>query len=176
VSHLHTLLELLLVFGHVSVSAFGGITVTLPHMELQTVQTYHWVDAAQFANVYALGQLVPGPGTTFVSAIGFKAAGVDGALVALVAIYAPAGVLAYVVESRWERLRNWRWHDAIQRGLTPVTSGLLLAASYFLLRATVSGVATAAIAAIATVLLLSRRANPMLIVLGGGLAGWLLYH
>jgi chromate transporter len=119
---------------------------------------------------------VPGPGSTFVEAIGFKAAGVGGALVSLMAIYVPAAVLAYVVGSRWDSLRNWRWHEAIQRGLTPVVAGLLIAASYFLLRATVTNLATATIAAAATVLLLSRRANPMLIVLGGGVAGWLLYH
>jgi chromate transporter len=145
-------------------------------MEHQTVQVYHWLDANQFANVFALGQIVPGPGTTMVLAIGYRAASIAGALVAVVAIYAPAGVLAYAVESRWDRLRRWRWHDAIQRGVTPVTTGLLLAASYALLKATVSDYTTAGIAIVAAALLLTRRANPMLVVLAGGVVGWAAYH
>lgn len=140
------------------------------------MQVYHWLDANQFANVFALGQIVPGPGTTMVLAIGYRAASIAGALVAVVAIYAPAGVLAYAVESRWDRLRRWRWHDAIQRGVTPVTTGLLLAASYALLKATVSDYTTAGIAIVAAALLLTRRANPMLVVLAGGVVGWAAYH
>jgi chromate transporter len=111
-----------------------------------------------------------------VLAIGYRAASIAGALVAVVAIYAPAGVLAYAVESRWDRLRRWRWHDAIQRGVTPVTTGLLLAASYALLKATVSDYTTAGIAIVAAALLLTRRANPMLVVLAGGVVGWAAYH
>lgn len=175
-SHLTTLLELLWLFGRLGISAFGGITVALPEMEHQTVQVYHWLDAMQFASMFALGQVVPGPGTTMVLGIGYRAAGIAGALVAVVAIYAPAGALTYALESRWDRLRRWRWHDAIQRGITPVTTGLLLAASYALLKATVSDYTTAGIAVVAASLLLTRRANPMVVVLAGGVVGWAAYH
>jgi chromate transporter len=176
VNSLRALIDVVVLFAELSVSAFGGITVALPQMEHEAVQVYHWMSAGQFAGTFALGQIVPGPGTTFVLAIGYKAAGPPGALAAVIAIYAPAAVLAYMVESRWDHLAAWPWHEAIQRGITPVTTGLLLAASYALLRATVSDVATAGIAAVATLLLLTRRANPMLVVLLGGVVGWAIYH
>jgi chromate transporter len=171
-----TLLELLWLFSRTSISAFGGITVTLPEMQRNSVDVNHWLTGEDFANAYALGQLVPGPGTTFVVAIGYKAAGMLGALVALVGVYAPAAAIAYVAESRWEGLRNWSWHDAVQSGIMPVTTGLLLAASYALLRATVHDGAQAAIAVIAALLLLSRRLNPALIVVIAGLAGLVIYR
>jgi chromate transporter len=171
-----TLLELLWLFSRTGISAFGGITVTLPEMQRSSVDVNHWLTAGDFANVYALGQLVPGPGTTFVLAIGYRAAGALGALVALVGVYVPAGVIAFVAQSRWEALRNWRWHDAVQSGLMPVTTGLLLAASYALLRTTVHDGVQAAIALIAAAFLLTRRLNPALVVVLAGLAGLAIYR
>jgi len=57
-----------------------------------------------------------------------------------------------------------------------VTTGLLLAASYALLKATVNDYASAGIAVVAAALLLTRRANPMIVVLAGGVVGWAIYH
>jgi hypothetical protein len=45
-----------------------------------------------------------------------------------------------------------------------------------LLKATVSDYTTAGIAIVAAALLLTRRANPMLVVLAGGVVGWAAYH
>jgi chromate transporter len=177
VSHIFiTLVELLWLFGRTGISAFGGITVTLPEMEAKSVEAYHWLSSSQFADAYALGQIVPGPGTTFVVAIGYRAAGILGGLVALFAIYAPAGALAYVAQGRWDALRNWRWHDGIQKGLTPVTTGLLLAAAYALLRATVHDAPEAVIAGLTTLLLIGRRANPAFLVLASGVVAIAVYR
>ena len=92
------------------------------------MDTYGWLTSTQFADIYALGQVVPGP-DELVIGIGYKAAGILGALVALFADRSRSGRGAWRGPDRWDRLGKWRWHDAIQRGLTPVTSGLLLAAS-----------------------------------------------
>ncbi len=163
-------------FVRESFVAFGGGVSILPELERATVTQHHWLTSQQFADVYALGQLTPGPGMLMVLGIGYAVAGVVGALVALLTMFVPVAALSYVVGVRWHAWKGSPWREAVAQGLTPVTLGLLAAGAYTLTRASVSDVPGAAIAAAATVLLLSRRVSPALIVLAGGLAGLVLYH
>ena len=163
-------------FVRESFAAFGGGVSILPEIERVAVSQRHWLTAQQFADVYALGQLTPGPGMLMVLGIGYKVAGVAGALVALLTMFVPVAALSYVVGARWSALKGSPWREAVAKGLTPVTIGLLAAGTYTLTRASVSDVPGAAIAAVAALLLLSRRVSPALIVLCGGLAGLALYH
>lgn len=163
-------------FVRESFVAFGGGVAILPELERVAVTQQHWLTAQQFGDCYALGQLTPGPGMLMVVAIGYKVAGVPGALVSLLAMFVPVAALSYVVGARWHALRGSPWRIAIGKGLTPVTIGLLAAGTYTLTRASVTDVGGVVIAALAGALLLSRRVSPALIVLAGGLAGVALYH
>lgn len=156
--------------------AFGGGVAILPELERVAVTQHHWLTAQQFGDVYALGQLTPGPGMLMVVAIGYKVAGLAGALVALVTMFVPVAALSYVVGARWHALRTSPWRDALAKGLIPVTLGLLAAGTYTLTRASVTDLGGALIATVAGLLLLSRRVSPALIVLAGGVAGVALYH
>jgi chromate transporter len=170
------LVALASLFVRESFVAFGGGVAILPEIERVAVTQHHWLTAQQFGDCYALGQLTPGPGMLMVMAIGYKVAGVPGALISMLAMFVPVAALSYVVGVRWHALRGSSWRIAIGRGLTPVTIGLLTAGTYTLTRASVTDLGGAAIATVAGLLLLSRRVSPALIVLGGGLAGVALYH
>jgi chromate transporter len=111
-----------------------------------------------------------------VTAIGYKVAGVPGAVISVLAMFLPVGVVAYVAAENWDRLQRWRWRPSVQRGLAPVTVGLLLAGSYTIARAAVTDVASGVIMAVAALLLLSGRVNPALIIVLGGVTGWLIYR
>lgn len=163
-------------FVRTSFAAFGGGVSVLPEIERVAVTQRHWLTAQQFADSYALGQLTPGPGMLMVMAIGYKVAGVPGALIALAAMFLPVATLSCAVGRRWDALRGSPWRTAAQRGLTPVTIGLLLAGTYTLTRASVVDVPGAAIALVAALLLLSRRVSPALIVVAGGVAGFVVYR
>ena len=84
--------------------------------------------------MFALSQAAPGPNVLIVSLIGWKAAGVAGAVVAMAAMCAPSSVLTYFVAHAWDRFRDAPLRIAIQHGLAPVTVGLILAAGYVLTR------------------------------------------
>jgi chromate transporter len=170
------LLDLAALFVRTSFAAFGGGLTVLPEIERVVVTQHHWLTAQEFANSYALGQFTPGPGMLMVMAIGYKVAGVPGAVASALAMFLPVGIVAYVAGANWDRLQRWRWRSSVQRGIAPVTVGLLLAGSYTLTRAAITDVASAAIMAAAALLLLSRRINPALIVLLGGAAGWILFR
>lgn len=173
---MHDLLDLVLLLVRLSFAAFGGGVAILPELERVVVSQHHWLTAQQFAGSYALGQLTPGPGMLMVIAIGYKVAGVPGALLAMLAMFLPVGTVAYLAGWRLEKAQRSPWRAAIQRGMAPVTVGLLLAGSYTLIRTAVIDSATAVIVAVAVLMLLSRRIPPILIVFAGGAAGWLWYR
>ena len=56
-------------------------------------------------------------------------ASLAGAVVVLLAFFGPTAVLTLIVGRVWNRLAQWRWRTSIQKGLAPVSIGLLLAGS-----------------------------------------------
>jgi len=170
---LTTLLELAAVFGRLSLLAVGGGISILPEMQRLTVGRYHWLNDAQFRDSYSLGQVTPGPGMLMSTAIGYRAAGLAGAAVATLAMFLPTCTLTLIVGHHWDRFAHSPWRLALQRGLAPVTIGLMLAGVLTLAQTAIFGAVTAALAVLATLVLLRTRLPPSLLVLTGGLAGYL---
>ena len=114
-----TLLRLLGVFGLLSVLAVGGGLAVLPEMKDRTVEQYHWVTADQFVDFYSLGQMAPGPNMVMVVLIGYKVAGLGGAIAVLVAFFLPASVLTFGANRLWHRLSAWPWRNRSAAGSRP---------------------------------------------------------
>jgi len=55
------LLQLALLFGGLSLLAFGGGTAVLPDMQRAAVDTYHWMTAPEFLHL-AISRAAPGLG------------------------------------------------------------------------------------------------------------------
>jgi len=174
VSVLTTLLHLALVFTKCSALAVGGGLSVLPKMQRLTVSQYHWVTNAQFRDSYSLGQITPGPGMLMSAAIGYRAAGLPGALIAGLAMCLPSFVLTGLVGSHWDRFSSSPWRMSLQRGLAPVVIGLMAAGAYALGRTAIIGPLTALFALGVTVALFRARVHPTLLVAAGGALGWLL--
>ena len=161
---MNDLLALALVYLKLSVLAFGGGIAVLPEMQREVVGRQGWLTEAQFRDSFALGQLTPGPGMLMVITAGYHVAGVPGALVAAVAMFLPTSLMTYAVGRSWDRLRHAPWLQAVERGLGPVTVGLLLGGAYTLLRSAIDDPVTGLIAATSTVVLLRWRVSPMLLI------------
>jgi chromate transporter len=101
--------------------------------------------------------------------IGWKVAGVAGALAASAALYLPSSLLVYAVARVWGRWRGTVWHAAVERGLMPIAAGLVLSGGVAVLRASPGGLAVWVAAAITTALLLWRpRLHPLALFAAGG--------
>jgi chromate transporter len=169
-----TLLAILGVFALLSILAVGGGTAVLPEMKLLLVERMHWLTADQFGDVYSLGQLAPGPNMLMVSVVGWRVAGLAGALAATVGFFLPSSVLMYVAGRAWDRLRESPWRQAVQDGLAPLVIGLMLAGGLVLARAVIDGPVPVGVAIVSTVVLLLTRLHPLACILAGGAAGLLL--
>lgn len=172
------LLHLLGVFALLSVLAIGGGTAVLPEMKSLVVDHEQWMTDAQFRDIYAIGQLAPGPNMLMVIAIGHRVAGLTGALVAFLAFFLPACLIAIVTSRVWNRFEGSPWRLAIQRGLAPVVIGLMLAGTLSIARTAIVGedsqICLAFAAVVFIALYFGHKINPALLILAAGVAGALL--
>jgi chromate transporter len=168
----HALLtDLAAVFAQLSLLAFGGANAVLPEMQRQVVQVHPWMTAAEFAALFALAQAAPGPNMLVATLVGWRVAGLGGALVATLSLCAPSSVLTFGVAHLWYRFRAAPWRVLVQRGLMPVTAGLLMASAVLLTESTTTNWKTAALTGAATVVFLRVRLNPLILLAAGAALG-----
>src|SRR5215475_7329195 len=161
------------VFSYLSLLTVGGGMAAFPELKHLTVEVHHWLTFHQLIHLYSVGQMSPGPNMMMIVAIGQWVAGLPGAIVVLIAFFLPTALLALVIGRLWTRLEKWPWRTSIQRGLAPVSVGLLLAGCLTMARGAVTGWITAAIAVAVFAVLLRSRINPALLILGGAVVGLL---
>jgi len=177
---MNRLIGLINVFALLSILAVGGGTAVLPQMKHETVVMHHWLSAEQFTDIYSLGQLSPGPNMNMVTVIGYQVSGIAGAILVLLAFYLPSCTLVFAVAKIWDHFEGSPWRDAVQRGMAPITIGLMMSGVYAIGRtATINldrsvrfNATTVAITLIVTAILLKRHINPALLILAGGAVGW----
>jgi chromate transporter len=172
------LLRILGVFSLLSILAIGGGTAVLPEMKAMVVEQQQWMTDAQFRDIYAIGQLAPGPNMLMVIAIGNKVFGLPGALVAFLAFFLPACLIAVVTSRVWVHFEGSPWRLAIQRGMAPIVVGLMLAGTIAIARTAIVGeksqICLAFAAVVFVLLYFGKKMNPALLILAGGLMGFFL--
>lgn len=163
-------------FALLSLFAVGGANAAIPEMHRVAVEVMHWMSDRQFADMFAIAQVSPGPNVIIVALIGYHVASFAGAAVAIIAMCGPTCLLAFFVSRVWDRFKEARWRMAIQAGMVPLSLGLIGASAFVLARTAdhnvYAGLITAATAAAA----FFTRINPLwLFAVAGvlGLSGWI---
>ncbi|MGC1817805.1 MAG: chromate transporter [Casimicrobiaceae bacterium] len=168
---MHALAELAIRFSALSLVAIGGINAILPEIHRVVVDVQGWMTSAEFARLFALAQIAPGPNAMVVALIGWKVAGVAGGLVAMAAACGPSSLACYYAWRWSDRLQESRWRAIVQRALAPIAIGLIMASGYTLAQGAdrSPGAFLLTIAAVAG--LAFTRINPVWLLSIGALAG-----
>jgi chromate transporter len=171
--NVRTLIQIFILFSSLSILSIGGGNTVLPEMHRKTVDSYHWLSNKQFADVFAISQAAPGPSILIVTIIGYKAAGIPGALLATLAMMLPAGILVYLVSRVWEKAKDSALRKAIEKGLAPLTVGLILASGWVMSKAADHDWRAYLLTGVCTTIFTTTRINPLFIVAAAGFVGWL---
>ena len=163
------LIALMIIIAPLSVVAIGGASSMYAPLQHQTVDVHQWLSAHEFLEMFALARVTPGPGSMIATLIGWKVAGLPGALIATLSLFVPSCIVCFFVARAWNKYRGTEWHTAIESGLRPVASGLVLAAVVVLLRLAQTGPLSWGVVAAATAILMLRpKLHPALVLVGGG--------
>jgi chromate transporter len=169
--HPHELGDLALSFLRAGGLLFGGGYVLIPLIQDSVTKQHAWLTRKQFLDGVALGQATPGPIVITATFVGYAAAGVLGAIVATVCVFAPSFVFAIGASNFLQQVRSWKLATAFLRGVSPAVVGSIAAVSVQLSRSAITDGWTAAIGVIGLGLAWRFGPLPALAVAGvGGIA------
>jgi chromate transporter len=166
---------LFLFFLKVGAVLYGSGYVLFAFIRADLVERWHWLTESQLLDAIAVGQVTPGPVFTTATFIGYVLGGAKGATVATVGIFLPAFFFVAVSGPLVPRIRRSPTAGAFLDGINAAALALMLVVTYQLGRAALVDITTVLLALTSAVILFRFRVNSAWLVLGGALAGWLLY-
>ncbi|MFM8524619.1 MAG: chromate transporter [Cyanobacteriota bacterium] len=183
-SDVGNLLRVIWEFLSLSLFSRGGGNTLLAEYHHISVDQFCWLTNAQFSDLYALAEAAPGPSSMLVGLIGLSAAWKEGLIWGLlsgcgaeVAILLPSTLLMVVACLSWRRLEHSPWRLAFERGLGPITLGILFAVGLKIMRTadtTSSGhlsVTGVIVSVSVCVLMLRTRLSPLWFMAVAGVLG-----
>ena len=167
-------------FLSLSLFSLGGGNTLLSEYHHLAVDQYCWLSSRQFADIYAIAEAAPGPSSMIVGLLGMGAAiregplwGVLSGVAAEAAILLPSTLVMVAASLGWSRLRDSPWRVAFERGMGPITLGILFSVGLKILRISDHDTPAYAVSALVCVLMLRTRLSPLWFMAVAGLLGGL---
>lgn len=165
---------------------YGSGYVLVAFLEGGLVNELGWLTQSQLVDAISVGQVTPGPVFTTATFIGFVVGHTRGtspwigAVAATVGIFLPAFIFVAISNPLIPHLRKWKWTGALLDAINVAALGLMFAVTIKLARdvlwtGDVSGSLPAwALGIVALLLVVRFNVNAAWLVIGGGVAGYLL--
>lgn len=170
-----SLTMLFLKFLKIGAVLYGSGYVLLAFVRADFVERLGWLTDQQLIDAIAVGQFTPGPVFTAATFIGYLVGGVPAALIATVGIFLPSFIFVGLLRQILPFARRSPWVGMLLDGVNVASLGLMAGVTWALTQAAVVGIWTAALAAVALVVVFRFKINSAWLVLGGGVAGLLLW-
>ena len=158
-------------FASLSLFAFGGANAAIPDMQRISVDVMHWMTAKEFADIFAIAQMSPGPNVIIVALIGYHVAGLP----------APASPPSRCADRRACSPSSCRASGTASRRRAggsrfrtdsiPVALGLIAASAIVIARTADHGLVAVAITMVTAIVAFATRLNPMWLFAAGGVIG-----
>lgn len=142
-------------------------------MHRVVVVQHGWLDDTTFTHLYAIAQAAPGPNVLVVTLIGWKVAGLAGALAATLAMCLPMSVLIYLLIDRWESFAGKRWQKAISLGVAPLAVGLVFSGATLIAQSAGLGLGGWMLLLATAILSINSRLHPLWLIAAGAACGML---
>ena len=170
-------LQLFISFFKIGVFAFGGgyAIITLIQHE---ILTYGWMTQSELTDIIAISQMTPGPiGINSATYVGYVASGsIWGAVVATFAITLPSFIIMIALTRFFIVMQKNRYMQYALQGLRPMVVGMIAAAAVLLMnKENFIDYKSYILFGLAFVASLFFKVHPILIVIGAGVLGFVLY-
>ena len=183
--------ELLWSFIQIGLFSIGGGYASMPLIQAQVVDKYHWLTLTEFADIITISQMTPGPvainSATFV---GMRIGGIGGALVATLGCILPSCAIVLTLSWIYFKYRSVSVVQGVLAGLRPTIVALIASAGVTILLMSFFGGATESLFhlpfsqldwvavvrfALCLILLRKTKISPLLIMAGAGVVGMVTY-
>lgn len=176
-------LRLLWVFIKIGLLGFGGGYAMLSLIQHEVVDTYGWMDTAEFADMVAVSQMTPGPiSINMATYVGYTTAGFFGSLLASFALCLPSILMVYFIIRLFMNKKGGKLMNDMLKGLKPAIAGLIFAAGLSMMNAQNfvqigkgENNISILICVLAFVASYFFKANPILLIVLSGIVGFVVY-
>lgn len=151
--------------------AVGGAPSVLPEMHRYVVEVHGWMTSTQFAELYTLAQVAPGPNVMYIPMIGWRIGGLLGAVATTLPFIIPSCTLGLLVAHLHSRHPQAPFGIALRRGLTPITIGLIFSSGWVLMAGVSTDWRGYLIALVTLAVVMRTTLNPLWLLGAGALAG-----
>jgi chromate transporter len=197
------LLKIFLLFMKISASSFGGGYVAFPIIA-EANESYNWMTTIELNNILSLAGMSPGPvAINAAVGVGYKVAGIPGVFAAFLGIAIPCAIIVIVVASFFFKVYKHSLVQKILYVLRAVITGVILYASIkfalssgiifaevfgersgdliasgwnvSILKTHIFEIKSILLSITAFVLLLKTKIHPIMIILGAGIIGLIIF-
>ncbi|WP_353892626.1 chromate transporter [Proteinivorax hydrogeniformans] len=184
-SFIAPLLQLFVSFFKIGIISFGGGYAMIPLIEREIIEGRGWLTEAQFLDIIAVAEMTPGPiAVNSATYIGYQTEGILGAITATLGVVTPSFIamviLAYVICKTQHLL-------VVKGALKAIVSGVVALIGFATIKIAIStglfevrgglniDYVTVTIALAAFALLRYTKLHPVLILIGFGFLGIIIY-
>jgi len=169
-----SLVRLGLFFLRVGAVLYGGGYVLFAFVEQGLVRDHQWMTQRQVLDAIAIGQFTPGPLLSTATFIGYLLGGGWGAVVSTIAIFLPSFLYMMALGPILPKLRQSKWMAAFLDSVNVCAVALMAGVTVRLAGDALRSWPMWVIAVTALAVLWKWKINPAWVVLGGGIAGFVL--
>ena len=169
-----TLAELNLTLMKLGALAFGGGFTLVPLIQQEVVERRGWLTTREFIDGIALGQVTPGPIAITATFVGYRLAGLAGAVGSTVAVFLPSFLVLMAALPHYDRIKRLRAVRWMIQGVLAAFIALLLSVLVEFSRASLADWKTVGLTTAAAVALW-WKIDLLLIVAGAAILSILVF-
>lgn len=168
-------IQIISTFSGISLTLFGGGYVVIPALHELFVENLSWLTSAEFADGIAIGQITPGPIFITATFIGYKVAGIMGALLATIAMFTPPMVLTVLLSRFVKTLNQSTLVKAAMKAVRAAVIGMIFASAVTIGQTISVSIVSVAIFLVAFYISFKYTISPVYLIIGSGVAGFVLF-
>lgn len=151
---------------------FGGGYAMIPLIEKEVVGNKGWITKEEFVDILVVSQSLPGALAINTSIfLGYKIAGLLGAIVALLAVILPSFFIILIIAVFFMQFRDNYYVNAAFKGITAAVPMLVLVGAISLSKGLEKNIRTAITIIIGLIALAFFNIHPVLVIILSGLYG-----
>lgn len=125
------LLHLFVQTFYLSAFTFGGGYVIVSLLQRKFVNEYHWIEEEEMLDLVAIAQSAPGPiAVNGAIVVGYKLAGISGALVSVLGAILPPFVIISVISAFYEIFRDNKIVASMLSGMQAGVAAVIISVVY----------------------------------------------
>lgn len=163
-------LQLFWAFFISNILGYGGGPPSIPLVQNEVVDHYHWMSNQEFGEMLAVANAMPSPiATKLAGYVGYQVAGVPGAVISLIATIAPTAVAMILLLGFMNLFRNAPQVKAMTQSVRPIVAVMCGVLSYQFIMGSIEQIGvlhTLALAVLAFFFLEKRKLHPAFVIAG----------